>query len=132
MKVSDPVDFLWKMMGLAGAAAAAILWMLRMQSNKTKSDSENKSRFDSMEKKNDEQDRHMESQDERAEKVTESISRLSEQINQFGIFDLKLKQLEKENSERKEENKLIMGKLDSIFNKMNQIELSVNNKANRT
>lgn len=85
-----------------------------------------------MEKKNDEQDRHMESQDERAEKVTESISRLSEQINQFGIFDLKLKQLEKENSERKEENKLIMGKLDSIFNKMNQIELSVNNKANRT
>lgn len=129
--MTDPVDFFWKMAGLLGMVCAAVLWGLKQQGIKTKSDSENKAKFDAMVKKSEEQDKHMEYQDEKSEEISDKLGKISDQISQFGLFDLRLKNLEHENTERKEENRLMMRKLDSIFNKMNQIEVSMSGKANK-
>lgn len=125
------IDSFWKLMALLGMAITAILWGLKQQGNKTKSDSQTEANFKEVNKTIDEQEKHIEFQDTKIESFSDKLDKISQQINQFGVFDLRLKQLEVENNERKEENKIIMRKLDGIFNKMNQLEISMSNKANK-
>jgi|GEM_PF-4227207 hypothetical protein len=133
--MQDPtssIDVFYKMTGVLVAACGGFLWILKRQADKSKSDEQHKSKFEAHDKKLSEVDKHLEFQDENFESVRKSLNEISQQINKFSIFDLRLTQQEKENVERKEEIKLMMRKLDSIWNKMNQLELTINNKANRS
>jgi hypothetical protein len=129
--VADPTDDVYKIVGIIAVLVGGILGALRFQSNKTKSDQINKSEHQAMNKLIAEQEDHIEFQDTKIEGFSDKLDKLSQQITQFGVFDLRLKQLELENVERKEENKLIMRKLDGIFNKMSQLEITISNKQNR-
>lgn len=129
--MNEATDLIWKIIEIIAMVIAAILWGLKMQSIKTRSDDENKAEHKTMNTLINEQEAHIEFQDGKIQDFLVKLDRISQQITQFGVFDLKIKQLENENTERKEENKLIMRKLDGIFNKMNQIELTMSNKANR-
>ncbi len=129
--MNSDVDLYWKILEIVGLIAGGLIFLFKLNSSMAKREIEVKEKFKQVETKQSEQDKHMEFSDDRYEKISSQLGALSTQIGQFGVFDLRIKQLEKENTERQEENKTIMRKLDGIFNKMNQLELSVNNKANR-
>ena len=131
MNDSGPNEFFWKIIGFLGSITAGILALMKIQSNRGASDERNIQKFEAVDKKFQEVDKHIEFGDVQREEILGTLRGMSLQINQFGIFDVRLKQLENENLERKEENKQIMSQLRGIYNKMNQIEVSISNKQNR-
>jgi septal ring factor EnvC (AmiA/AmiB activator) len=131
LKMIDPTDDLWKIFGMIGMAAGAVIWALKLQSNKTKSDEINKSEHQEMKKLIAEQEEHIEFQDKKIEKFSDKLDKLSDQISEFGIFDMRLKQLENQSGERKEENVYIRSQLAEFGKQMNRIEVSMSNKQNR-
>lgn len=130
--MSTDVDLFFKILEIAGIIFGGIAFLSKMQTLIIKRNLKVDERFDVMETKIKQQDEHLEFQDDQREDIKKQLTEIDRKVGQLTVYDLKMQQLERENAERKEENKLIMRKLDSIFGSMSRLEILINNKANRS
>lgn len=121
-------DIFSKLIEIGSVVCAVGLFLLKEQQKRHAKDEAMNLKLADVKKKTEEQERHLESQDERFEEFKDMLQEIQKSINNYGVLEEKVKNLQQENQDRKAENKTINAKLDTQFKMLSRIEVQLTKK----
>lgn len=124
-------DFFYKLLAIVAFIAGGIIFILKKQNDKSRSDEKTQNKFKSVDDAFSEHLKRFDDVDKSQGQLDVKIERIIEQLYDMKVMKIEIMQLQKENVELKGQNVEVLKKLNSIFEKMSLIEINMQNKANR-